>query len=247
MLAVWASALPAGWMCVALVVIVTPLTLLVAAAGHAPPARKDGDAPKAPIATLSRSPLLWLFGLSLLLYAGIESGLSGWTTEYLVRTTSLGKDRAAMVLSSFWLAVTVGRTIGAFGATRVSQDNILWVSLGGAVIGSALLVTVIGHAGLTIAALVLLGLSLGPVYPTLIAAHHRIFSALARRRHQHRRGGGRREAGCCFPGCKGALLQRSGAVASILLVAICTLVMLSIHAARRRVARVTADAGGRWK
>jgi fucose permease len=74
---------------------------------------------------LYRTPVLYGLGLIILLYVGIENGMGGWTTEYVQRTVGFTTDRAAMVTSGFWLALTLGRMLSAGLGLRLKPTVLL--------------------------------------------------------------------------------------------------------------------------
>jgi fucose permease len=110
----------------------------------------------------------WMLGMLLLIYIGTEVGFSGWLTVYLI-TSSLAPATAALVVSGFWLALTLGRTLGAMLGLRLTPALLLTISLLGMLIGAILLVLGVGDRATSIAGVLCLGLSCGPVFPTVLA------------------------------------------------------------------------------
>ena len=111
----------------------------------------------------------WMLGLLLLIYIGTEVGFSGWLTVYLITGSSLAPATAALVVSGFWLALTLGRTLGAVLGLRLTPALLLTNSLLGLLIGAILLVLGVGDRATSIAGVLCLGLSCGPVFPTVLA------------------------------------------------------------------------------
>jgi fucose permease len=137
-----------------------------------------GGEPGGPVATPSRrgalrslltSPLMWIFGLILLLYVGNEGAMGAWLATYLGETAGTPLDQGALATSGFWLALTAGRLLAAVASTRLDAPRLLLVSICGALAGGVGLVLGVGSAPVTIAAAIVLGLSFGPIYPTTIA------------------------------------------------------------------------------
>lgn len=146
--------------------------------GHARGSAGAGGTPGGPVAAPSRrgairallsSPLLWIFGLILLLYVGTEGSMGAWLATYLGLTAGTPLDQGALATSGFWLALTAGRLLAAVASTRLAAPRLLLVSISGALAGGVGLVLGMGSAPVTIAASVLVGLSFGPIYPTTIA------------------------------------------------------------------------------
>ena len=85
------------------------------------------------------------------------------------RSSSLAPATAALVVSGFWLALTLGRALGAVLGMRLTSAQLLTISLLGILIGAILLVLGVGDRAASIAAVLCLGLSCGPVFPTALA------------------------------------------------------------------------------
>jgi fucose permease len=111
----------------------------------------------------------WMLGLLLLIYIGTEVGFSGWLTVYLISGRRLAPATAALIVSGFWLALTLGRTLGAVLGLRLTPARLLTISLLGMLIGAILLVLGVADRVTSIAGVLCLGLSCGPVFPTVLA------------------------------------------------------------------------------
>jgi MFS transporter, FHS family, L-fucose permease len=239
-LQLWGTALPSLWLGAGLFVLLAPLAPLLAVV----PRTLHRAEQAAPAAPLYRSPLLWAIGALVLLYVGIENGIGGWTTAYLVQTTALTAATAALVTSGFWLALTVGRVAGAILGTRLAPHTLLRVSLIGSFAGGALLALTTGHALLSTVAVLMLGLCFGPIFPTALAitaANFRQATGTAASIVVALGSLG----GMSLPWLQGVLLERGGPSASVLLVAAGTLVMLALHSMPRLLAVRRSRATGR--
>jgi fucose permease len=127
---------------------------------------------------LSTSPALWLAGLLFFLYSPVEFAIATWATTYL---TDLGyrESRSAWLLSGFWLTFLASRLGTAYlehsGVLPPWTDAgvILLASVGAAVaLGNLAGSSSRGNAGL---GLLLLGVALGPIMPTLLGIVFRTF------------------------------------------------------------------------
>ena len=118
--------------------------------------------------------LIMLFGLLLLVYSGIEIAIGGWTTIYLNASTGMELERAAIVVSGFWLALTVGRGIGSILGLRLEAITLLWLSIGMLLVGTILLATGVGDVSRSVVALLLIGVASGPIFPSALALIARI-------------------------------------------------------------------------
>ena len=145
-----------------------PKTILPA---HPPlPVQAAGQAAPNPY----RSAQMWLISAVLLIYVGVETGLSAWASTYIQRTTSLGAAAGAWVTSAFWFAITLGRIVAVWAGMRFSAwltpARLVLICLAGAAVGVGILAASPGLIGATILALALVGFAFGPVYPTAIAS-----------------------------------------------------------------------------
>jgi MFS transporter, FHS family, L-fucose permease len=171
----------------------------------------------------------WMLGLLLLIYIGTEVGFSGWLTVYLLSGSSLAPASAALVVSGFWLALTLGRMLGAVLGLRLTPAQLLTISLLGMLLGAILLLLGVGDRAISIAGVLCLGLSCGPVFPTVLA----IVATTARNSAATTSlvlaiGN---TGGLIVPVLLGVLLARYGPSAAAGLVLVATLTMLALCAA----------------
>ncbi|HEX9373714.1 MAG TPA: MFS transporter, partial [Roseiflexaceae bacterium] len=226
-LRLWGTALPALWLGVALLLLQAPLVPLLAV----PPRARQHHAQASRGAPVLASPLLWALGLLMLIYVGTETGIGGWTTTYLERTTAIGTAAAALMTSGFWLALTGGRVVGALLGARVAPNTLLTLSLAGSLAGGALLAASTGNVALTTAAVLLTGLCFGPIFPTTFSIVTSTFRQAPGTAASVAVALGS-VGGMLLPVLQGALLERSGPASSVLLVALGTLAMLGLHLGR---------------
>ncbi len=177
------------------------------------------------------SPLLWLAGLILFLYVGAESSMGGWTATYMQRTTPLTAGRSALVVSGFWMALTLGRLAAAFIGARWAPLRLLTTCLIGAGVGGLMLALTTGAMIPTIIAVLLIGFFFGPIFPTTFSISASQFSqssgkatglivALASL------------GGMSLPAIQGIVLTRFGNNPSVWLIAIYTIAMVVINFGR---------------
>ena len=233
-LARWGTALPALWVGAALLLVLLVLLPFVATVPEAAPG--DDQDPGSRGRRVYRSPILWVLGALLFIYVGVENGMGGWTATYLERATGLAAARAALVTSGFWLALTGGRLAGAALGTRLAPETLLSLSLGGSVLGGALLVLSGGVVALAVAAVMLLGFSLGPVFPTTVAITTGAFPRASGTATSVVLGVGS-GGGIVLPWLQGVLLDWQGPRASVLLVLACAGAMLSTYLGYRALRR----------
>jgi fucose permease len=121
---------------------------------------------------------LWMAGLVFFFYAPLEASVSVWATSYL---TELGHDerRAGRFLAGFWAAFLASRLLVAAAehAGWLPEEADPWLLVLPALLAAVVLGNLAGAAGRNSApiALVLLGLLLGPIFPTLLGVVFRAF------------------------------------------------------------------------
>ncbi|MDQ6695408.1 MAG: MFS transporter [Chloroflexota bacterium] len=172
------AALPALWVVALFLSALVPMVAgLKLPYGAREPVTAGAD--RLHVGSIYRSPLLWILSASMLVYVGLEIGTGGWITTYMVRTSGIHADLAALVASSFWLALTTGRLVAAYFGRKSDARTVLLVAVTGAAASGSLLALVTGNTLLTLLAVPLLGFSLAPVYPTLLAITTGTFSAVS--------------------------------------------------------------------
>jgi fucose permease len=109
-----------------------------------------------------------LGGLAYFLYTGIEVGFGVWAFTLFTEGRGIAPATAGFWLSVYWGGFTVGRLLTSAAARSVAPAGLVRGCLAGAAVGSAL-VWVDGNDAVAFAGLTLVGLSLAPVFPTLMA------------------------------------------------------------------------------
>jgi len=195
---------------------------------------KPGGPSTAGKTQLLRSPVLWILSLMLLFYIGTENGASGWVTTYMRQTTSLAAANAALAASAFWLAFTAGRMLGALLGVRWSTDTMLKVSLSIALLGGLLIVASTGNIPLSFLGFVLLGLGLGPTFPTALAVITAAFPGASGSATSLSMAVGF-VGGMVIPWLLGVMIDTDGPRAGAALLPLGTLIMLGCLAATRLI------------
>lgn len=112
--------------------------------------------------------LITAFALVGFLYVGVEASVSGWMMAYVRRLTSAHDLWAPIAVSCFWIALLGGRALAPAVLRRISEEQLLSISLVGAFVGVLLLIS--DRSGLTIMLTATIsGLVLGPIYPLCLA------------------------------------------------------------------------------
>ncbi|HEU5344666.1 MAG TPA: MFS transporter [Ktedonobacterales bacterium] len=129
-----------------------------------------------------RSPVVWLCAIFLFVYVGVEVSLGAWSYSLLTAGRDIATSQAGWMVSGYWLGLTLGRFTLARRVERVGPRRaIQWLTVG-VVAGIALVWAPVGAAGagawLAALGLWVVGFSLGPIFPSVIA----VISALTRPR-----------------------------------------------------------------
>lgn len=227
-LGVWRTSLPVLWL--AAVVLLVPA--FIAMGLRLPPPVRHSEDRQEKASALYSSPLLWAFGLLLLVYVGVEVGTGGWLVTYLNRSAQVPIETAALITSAYWLALTAGRVLGAYFSNKLEGAKLLLLGLCGALVGGSLLLASTGNAAITIPAVLLLGLSFAPVYPTSIA----LVTAAFRNATGKAAGVVMTLAslgGAIIPWLLGLLIVQVAPRAGAVLIALCAVAMLSLYSVTR--------------
>lgn len=100
-------------------------------------------------------------------YTGLESTVGQWCFSWLTEGRGLAVAEAGVWTAAYWASLTLGRVALGWVAEWWGPDRLLRRASVGVVVGVCLLVLAPGLSGRL--GLLLLGLSLAPVYPTLMA------------------------------------------------------------------------------
>lgn len=115
-----------------------------------------------------RLPAAWLGAACFFLYTGLEATTGVWTYSMLTQSRGVPIAEAGLWVSAFWGGLTVGRFLFGFVAERAPLASLLRASLAAIALGALLLALDAGAAA-SAAGLVLCGLAMAPIFPSLIA------------------------------------------------------------------------------
>lgn len=133
--------------------------------------RSDAGAAATPSAPMRRTlglPAAWLSILLFFLYTGLEITAGQWLYTLLTEARGMLPALAGIWVSAFWGSLTLGRVVSGAVVERITVRRLLWLCMGGALLGVALLwlnLTV----WLALSGVVLLGLSLAPMFPSFMS------------------------------------------------------------------------------
>jgi fucose permease len=101
-------------------------------------------------------------------YGGAEVGTGQLSNTLLVDARGIGKETASFWISVYWASFTIGRIVVGTVARRLTNRQLLRLCMGGVITGAVLLWFNISSV-VSLGGLVLMGVSLAPIFPTLIA------------------------------------------------------------------------------
>jgi fucose permease len=119
------------------------------------------------LAILLADPIVWVCCLAFFCHVPIEASVAAWATT-LMTDKGVGEGPASTLLSAFWLTFMGSRLITAL-MLPAGADTVLVIVMAALCIAFTLGIVLSKSAGLTCAMVVLAGLILGPIFPTLIA------------------------------------------------------------------------------
>ena len=138
------------------------------------PAAADGRRRAAPrdaatfLRTLRR-PRMWAHMAVFFLYTGLEASAGQWAYSLLTEAREIPPLVAGTWVGGYWASLTAGRLVCGVAAHRFTARALLRASMVSALLAAALVWTDRGPAS-TLAGLALLGFSLAPIFPMLIAS-----------------------------------------------------------------------------
>jgi fucose permease len=115
-------------------------------------------------------PVVWLAGLFLLVYVGIEVSLGNWSYSFLLEARQQGTVSAGWIVSGFWLGLTLGRFIIQPLSERLgfSTKALMYACMLGIAIG-LLLIWLVPLGAIAALGFFFIGFSLAPIYPLMVA------------------------------------------------------------------------------
>ena len=110
----------------------------------------------------------WLAPLAFLLYVAAEAGTGLWAASILVNSRSTPAATAALWVSFFFGAITVGRFGVGLVANRLGNRRLIRLGILVAILGAVVFAVPALPAPLSLAGLVLMGLGCAPIYPSMM-------------------------------------------------------------------------------
>ena len=114
--------------------------------------------------------VVWLASLFLLFYVGVEVSMGNWSYTYLLEGQHLNALLSGWIVSGYWFGLTMGRFVLQNRAERWGISNTALVY--GCMVGILVCIGLIWLVPSEVVAAIgfcLLGFSLGPIYPLMVA------------------------------------------------------------------------------
>ena len=142
------------------------------ASDASPASSGHGAAPRSPGARIGYGEALanrgiWLHIITFFLYTGLEATAGQWCFSWMRERRGLSVEAAGAWTSAYWASLTVGRLALGSVVDRIGPDRLLRLATVAAVAG--VLAFALGAGDVSRAGLLLLGVSLAPMFPTLMA------------------------------------------------------------------------------
>lgn len=116
--------------------------------------------------TVLREPIVWLQIVIFFLYTGLENTAGQWSYTLLTEGRGVSTEMAGALVGLYYGSIAVGRVVFGFVAQQVGLDRLVRLSTLAAIGGAACFA--FGSLPLATAGLILLGLGLASVFPTLM-------------------------------------------------------------------------------
>ncbi len=123
-------------------------------------------------------PIVWLATLYLFVYCGVETNLGNWGYSFLLENRHEQELLAGWIVSGYWMGLTLGRFTfnDVAKRLRISTSGMMYYAIGGTLLGLLILMVLPGIVA-DVLGFVLIGFSLGPIYPTTVALVPRLVPA----------------------------------------------------------------------
>ena len=110
-----------------------------------------------------------LFGMALFfVYGGIEVGAGQLSNSLFTESRGINEETASFWISLYWASFTIGRIVTGMIGDRISNNNLMRLSIIGTMCG-ALLLSIQGASMFSFLGLALIGFALAPMFATLIS------------------------------------------------------------------------------
>ncbi|KAI9492062.1 major facilitator superfamily domain-containing protein [Zychaea mexicana] len=109
----------------------------------------------------------------LLFYTGTEVTIGNWGYTYLISTRSTDTNAMAHLMTGYWAGICAGRLFLGFATSRFGEKRMVYCYLAMIVVMMVLL-WLLPYIGANATSLVITGIMLGPIFPTVVSVAHNI-------------------------------------------------------------------------
>ena len=124
--------------------------------------------PVQPLRSSLRLAPAWFGMLLFFLHGGMQHGTGALGNSLMIDGRGIAPEQAGLWISVFWAGLTFGRVLTGVLVERIGNNRFMRVSMLLTVVGTALFQSNLGES-LTFAGIALMGLTLAPVLPLLLA------------------------------------------------------------------------------
>ncbi len=126
-----------------------------------------GRPPKLTLKAIFKTRGVLLGILTLGAYCAAEFTLGTWGASFLVNARGFSEDGAALAVSAFFGGIMIGRFIAGIAAVKLSDNTLIRIGLILVIPGLILLAVPMGMEG-AVAAFMIIGAGMGPVFPSVL-------------------------------------------------------------------------------
>jgi fucose permease len=171
--------LNAGYSMIAVFTVAAGLLALIAvlfAMTRFPLIRQEVEDGKREGLRVLRQPFLLLVMAMLLLYVGVEIGVSSWVSEYFVKILGASASTGAYMVALFWTGLLIGRVAISY-FYRGTRQELVMLGLASLSAVALLVVLLVRSTAAVASAIVLVGLGLSGFYPLAISVVGRYYKS----------------------------------------------------------------------
>ncbi len=182
---------------------------------------------------------VWLQIALFFVYTGLEVTVGQWSFTLLTESRHISTSTAGLWVTLYWGSIGVGRVVFGFVVEQIGIDRLLRASTATAMIG-ALLLALFSSSLASVLGLVLIGLALAPIYPSMMTSTpQRLGPSLAAHAIGFQVAAAMLGA-AALPGITGVIAQRTGLASIPLTTLTMAAVLWLLHETLRRRPATTA-------
>ncbi len=117
-----------------------------------------------------RNWFIWLCGLTVFIYIGIESTFFGWLPAYWTSLSSAASIPASLTTGIFWLALTLGRLVSSRIADRIGISRFIIIITGLGLVLAIIWWFLPDGVFATVSVVFLIGIIIAGIFPTVMAS-----------------------------------------------------------------------------